>query len=65
MEYRIEQLLDRSEQNAVSIAQNYYLINAMENNDFNQMQADTISITDDNGDVIIRQHSPENMGIAS
>lgn len=73
MESRIEELLERSEQNAVSIAQNYYLIRAMENNDFNQMQAsldalntylqtDTISITDANGDVLIRQHSPEKYG---
>jgi len=73
LEYRIDQLLEKSEQNAVSISQNYYLIDAIENNSFNQMQealdelntylkADTISIADANGDVLIRQHSPEKYG---
>ena len=73
LEDRIAQLLERSEQNAVAISQNYYLVEAIENDSFVQMQtaldnlnmylkADTISITDINGNVLIRQHSPDKFG---
>lgn len=69
----IQHMLERSRQNAVSISQNYQLINALEKQDFNLMKAaldelnqylkaDTISITDTNGDVLIRQHEPDKSG---
>ncbi len=69
----VGQMLERSRQNAVSISQNYRLISALSNNDFGRMKtvlddlnqylkADTISITDTKGDVVIRQHEPAKFG---
>ncbi|MEA4971115.1 MAG: methyl-accepting chemotaxis protein [Candidatus Pelethousia sp.] len=69
----IEDMLEHSKQNAISIAQNYRLIDAMEKNNFNELKAvlddlnqilkmDTISITDTKGDVVIRQHEPAKLG---
>ncbi len=66
-------MLEHSKQNAISIAQNYRLIDAMEKNNFNELKAvlddlnqilkmDTISITDTKGDVVIRQHEPAKLG---
>ena len=70
---QIRQRMERSQQNAVSISQNAPLIRAMERGDFNGMKAaldelneylkaDTISITDTKGDILIRQHKPEKRG---
>lgn len=70
---QLQQTMKRSQQNAVSIAQNAPLIHAMEHADFNGMKtaldelnkylkADTISITDTKGNVLIRQHKPDNRG---
>lgn len=69
----IQDQLTESQKNAVSIAQNYKLIDAMENGNFDAMKAvlddlnatlltSTISITDPNGNVMIRQHQPEKRG---
>ena len=66
---QIQLMLERSRRNAVSISQNYRLMNALENQNFDQMksaldelnqylEADTISITDLEGNVMIRQHEP-------
>lgn len=70
---QIQLMLERSRRNAISISQNYRLINALENQDFDQMksaldnlnqslEADTISITDPKGNVMIRQHEPSKLG---
>jgi len=69
----IQQMLERSKQNAVSISQNYRLISALSDNDFDRMKsaldelnqylkADTISITDTDGNIVIRQHEPTKLG---
>lgn len=69
----VQQMLERSQQNAVAISQSYPLINAMSNKNFNQiknalddlnqyLKADTISITDTEGNIIIRQHEPAKFG---
>jgi methyl-accepting chemotaxis protein len=66
-------MLEDSAKSAVSIAQNDRLISAVEKNDFDLIQSvlddinttlkmDTISITDTNGTVIIRQHQPDMFG---
>lgn len=70
---QVQQMLTRSEQNAVSISQNYRLISALSDKDFDAMKAaldelnqylkaDTISITDTEGNVVIRQHEPAKFG---
>ena len=70
---QIQLMLERSRRNAVSISQNYHLMNALENQNFDQMksaldelnqylEADTISITDLEGNVMIRQHEPSKLG---
>lgn len=70
---QIQLMLERSRRNAVSISQNYRLMNALENQNFDQMksaldelnqylEADTISITDLEGNVMIRQHEPSKLG---
>ena len=70
---QIQLMLERSRRNAVSISQNYRLITALENQNFDQMksalddlnqylEADTISITDTKGNVVIRQHEPSKLG---
>ncbi len=70
---KIAEMLDRSKQNAVAIAQNYRLAAAVEKKDFNATKAvlddlnsflkmDTISITDTEGNVLIRQHEPAKFG---
>ena len=64
-------LLSRT--NAVAISQNHGVIAALSKNDFNEikkvlddlnknLKADTISITDTQGNVVIRQHKPEKSG---
>ena len=70
---KITEMLDQSEKSAVSISQDYRVISALKKNDFNALksaldsfngtlQMDTISITDVNGNVIIRQHDPDKYG---
>ncbi|HMM06961.1 MAG TPA: methyl-accepting chemotaxis protein [Clostridiales bacterium] len=70
---QLQQMMERSQRNAVSISQNYPLIRALSINDFNEMKAalddlneyllaDTISITDTGGNILIRQHKPESRG---
>lgn len=70
---QIQLMLERSRRNAISISQNYRLMNALENQNFDQMKvaldelnqylgADTISITDLKGNVMIRQHEPSKLG---
>ena len=70
---QIQLMLERSRRNAVSISQNYRLMNALENQNFDQMksaldelnqylEADTITITDLEGNVMIRQHEPSKLG---
>ena len=69
----INDKLTQSEKSATAIAENYLVIDAVENKDFNGLKTalddlnavlhmDTISITDDKGDVIIRQHAPDKHG---
>jgi methyl-accepting chemotaxis protein len=69
----IQQMLEHSQKNAVAISQSYPLINALAHQDFDRMKAaldelnqylkaDTISITDTNGVVLIRQHKPSELG---
>ena len=69
----INDMLTQSEKSATAIAQNYLVIDAVENNDFIALKTaldnlnytlkmDTISITDTAGNVIIRQHKPEKFG---
>lgn len=70
---QIQLMLERSRRNAVSISQNYRIMNALANQNFDQMkaalddlnqylEADTISITDLEGNVMIRQHEPSKLG---
>ncbi|MEM5767617.1 MAG: cache domain-containing protein, partial [Bacillota bacterium] len=70
---QIQQMLEHSAKNAVSISQNYHLIQALSDQSFNGMKsaldelnkylkADTISITDVEGKVLIRQHEPAKLG---
>ncbi|HBR01749.1 MAG TPA: hypothetical protein DD738_03980, partial [Ruminiclostridium sp.] len=70
---QIQFMLERSKRNAISISQNYRLMNALSNQNFDQMksvlddlnqslEADTISITDLKGNVMIRQHEPSKLG---
>jgi methyl-accepting chemotaxis protein len=69
----IQEMLVSSNKSALSIAQNYRVIAAMEKGGFDDLKAvlddintilkmDTISITDTKGDVIIRQHQPDTFG---
>jgi methyl-accepting chemotaxis protein len=69
----IQLLLERSRRNAISISENYRLMNALVNQNFDQMKttlddlnqylkADTISITDLEGNVLFRQHDPSKLG---
>lgn len=69
----INQQLEQSRKSAMSIAQNYRLIDAVQKNDFEQIKSvlddinatlnmSTISITDIKGNVIIRQHQPDKKG---
>jgi methyl-accepting chemotaxis protein len=66
-------MLEQSRLNSVSISRNYQLISALQDKNFNQMKsvldelntflgADTISVTDSSGDIIIRQHEPAKAG---
>jgi methyl-accepting chemotaxis protein len=70
---QIQLMLERSRRNSISISQNYRLLNALENQNFDQMKsvlddinqyldADTISITDMKGNVMIRQHELSKLG---
>ncbi len=70
---QIQLMLEDSRLNAVSISHNFQLINAIKEQDFEQMKAalddlnqhlaaDTISITDLQGNVLIRQHEPSQFG---
>ena len=65
--------MELSRTNAVAISQNHGVIAALSKNDFNEikkalddlnknLKADTISITDTRGNVVIRQHKPEKSG---
>lgn len=69
----ISQFMELSRTNAVAISQNHGVIAALSKNDFNEikkvlddlnknLKADTISITDTQGNVVIRQHKPEKSG---
>ncbi len=69
----INDMLTQSEKSATAIAQNYLVIDAVNSTDFEALKSalddlnstlnmDTISITDTNGNVIIRQHKPEKFG---
>ncbi len=70
---KIEGMLESSERSAVSIAQNFRLVAALEKNSFDELKAvlddinsylkmDTISITDTEGNIVIRQHEPAKFG---
>jgi methyl-accepting chemotaxis protein len=70
---KIQLFQERSKRNAVSISQNYLLMDALANQNFDQLktilddlnqylEADTISITDLEGNVIFRQHDPSKFG---
>ncbi|MEL7609291.1 MAG: methyl-accepting chemotaxis protein [Bacillota bacterium] len=72
-EGNINEMLQKSEQSAMLLAGNQQLISGVKNNDFNGLKAflddinskinlSTISVTDGNGNVIIRQHQPEKKG---
>lgn len=73
LQTNVNDMLEQSEKSAVSIAQNYIVVDALEKNDFNALKTaldklneilnmDTISVTDTNGDIIIRQHQPDKLG---
>lgn len=68
---QIEQMMERSQQNAVSISHSAPVIRALQNGDLMKaaldelngyLKADTISVTDARGDVLIRRHKPEKRG---
>ena len=69
----ISQTMELSRTNAIAISKNYDVLVALTKNNFNEikkvlddlnknLKADTISITDIRGNVIIRQHKPEKSG---
>ncbi|MGI6751869.1 MAG: methyl-accepting chemotaxis protein [Anaerovoracaceae bacterium] len=73
LQRRIQEAQLQSEKNGIAIAQNFQVVRAVENGDFNQMKralddlnqilnADTISLTDAEGNILIRQHEPDKKG---
>jgi len=73
LEQEIGKLSEKAEYCAIMLAQSQNVITGVENNDFDSLQSSldslnaslklsTISITDADGDVIIRQHKPEEKG---
>ncbi len=73
LERQVQRMLERARLNALSISRNYQLIEALQSQDFDRMKAvldelngflgaDTISVTDTAGNVLIRQHEPSKLG---
>ena len=73
LEKQVQLMLERSRLNAISISNNYQLIDALRAKDFDQIKlvldelnsylnANTISVTDDTGNIVIRQHEPTKIG---
>ena len=70
---KIAEMQENAERSAVLIAQNFRLVAALEKNSFDETKAvlddinrylkmDTISITDNEGNIVIRQHEPAKSG---